>query len=202
MLGNTGYEARALDGGELCSNGVVVKTIYEGAITLVPEEEVYDTEPDDRTQTNVIVEERDLFGVLQEVPETTLLSVPSLGIGSTPANVATSAFSFRVDGTREDKAAVAAGTAFTATTHDIADPDAEPREAIYVLSVAAGGAITITKGADAAADEAVAPATPADEVKIGEVKIQHDGTAIFDATTDSLAAAHLTVTYTPAEPFV
>lgn len=127
-----------------------------------------------------------------------LISAPTIGIGSTPTNVATGAFVFQIDGVRERKAAVAAGTAFTATTHDIADPTALPREAIYVLSVAVGGTITITKGADAAAGAAVAPATPANEVKLGEVLIQHDGTAIFDATTDQLDAAHLTVTYTPA----
>ncbi len=98
--------------------------------------------------------------------------------------------------------------AFTATTHDIADPDTDPREKVYVLSVArkvghapdqATEVVTITGGTIAAAGLAVAPATPAGEIKIGEVLIQHDGTAIFNATTDLLTAAHLTVTFTPTE---
>lgn len=93
---------------------------------------------------------------------------------------------------------IAAGeVAFTATTHDIADPDADGREAIYVLSVpAAATAPTITKGTTAALLAAVAPATPAGHVKIGEVKVAHNGSAIFDASTDLLSAAHLTDTYT------
>lgn len=86
--------------------------------------------------------------------------------------------------------------AFTATTHDIADPDTDPREAIYLLSADADGAVTITKGDDAAADAAVAPSVPAGEVELGQVLIQHNGSAIFNATTDALNAAHLTVTYT------
>lgn len=198
--GNTGYEARVMEQGELCSNGTVVKTRYEGQVTLVPEAEVYVDEPDDRTHT-VVTDEVDSFTEGPEIGDNYLATPVTLAIGSTPANVATSAFDYWLSGTRYEKGAVAAGTAFTATTHDIADPDANPREAIYVLSANAAGTITITKGATAVEDAAVAPATPAGQVKIGEVKVQHDGTLPFDATTDALNAAHLTVTYTPAEPY-
>ena len=98
--------------------------------------------------------------------------------------------------------------AFTATTHDITDPDASGRERVYVLSVArpvgsppneATAVVTITAGTQAALTAGVAPSTPAGELKIGEVLIAHDGTAIFNATTDLLSAAHLTVTFTPTE---
>lgn len=130
-----------------------------------------------------------------------LITGAALAIGSDKPKVATGAFIFQVDGVRERKTAVSAGTAFTATTHDIADPDAAGREAIYVLSIAAGGAITITKGTTAALGAAVAPATPPNEVKLGEVLIAHDGSAIFDATTNDLDAAHLTVTYTSSAPY-
>jgi hypothetical protein len=126
-----------------------------------------------------------------------LLSAPGLAIGtSSAAKVKHNAFNVRVDGNTQLIAA--AEVAFTATTHDIADPDAAGREAIYVLSVNAAGTVTITKGSDAALGAAVAPATPAGEVKMGEVKVAHDGSAIFDASTDLLSAAHLTDTYTDA----
>lgn len=147
--------------------------------------------------SNVLIEEfnRLRYDVTAILNGLQLLTPPVLEIGTVaPEEVKHGAFNIRVDGVTET---VAAGEeAFTAVTHDIADPDANPREAIYVLSVAAGGAITITKGDTAAAGAAVAPATPAGEVKMGEVLIQHDGSAIFDATTSALDAAHLTVTYT------
>lgn len=92
-------------------------------------------------------------------------------------------------------AVAAAEPAFTATTHDIADPDANGREAIYLVLLARNGTVTIVKGTDAALGAALEPTSSADTMCIGRVKIAHNGTAIFDATTDSLSAAHLTVTY-------
>jgi hypothetical protein len=126
-----------------------------------------------------------------------LITAPTLAIGtSSAADVKNSAFDIRVNGLVET---VAGGeTAFTDTTHDIADPDTAGREAVFVLSVAQGGTITITKGSDAALGAGVAPATPAGEVKMGEVLVAHDGSAIFNANTDLLSAAHITDTYTDA----
>ena len=129
-----------------------------------------------------------------------LMGAPNLRIGTTDTNVRTDAFYFVDSGIMELKASVAAGTAFTATTHDIADPDAAGREALYVLSIATGGTITITKGADAALAAAVRPAVPAGEIDLGQVLVAHDGSAVFNATTDALTAAHLTVTYTSQDP--
>lgn len=126
-----------------------------------------------------------------------LIKAPTLAVGTvSAAEIAVGEIVWQIDGMRYLLAA--AEHAFTATTHDIADPDADPREAIYVLSVAAGAsAVTITKGTTAAADAAVAPSTPAGHVKLGELLLQHDGSAIFNATTDDLDAAHLTATFTP-----
>jgi hypothetical protein len=92
-------------------------------------------------------------------------------------------------------AVAAAEPAFTATTHDIADPDANGREAIYLVLVSRAGAVTIVKGGDAVLGAGVDPAITADCVAIARVKINHNGTQIFDATTDDLDAAHLTVVY-------
>ena len=88
-----------------------------------------------------------------------------------------------------------AETSFTDTTHDIADG----YRRIFVLSVATDGTtFTITPGtAVLAAATAVAPATPAGGAKLGEIEIA-PLTAIFNANTDALSAAHLTVTYTDA----
>ncbi len=155
------------------------------------------TDVDDvRLQFNAMVDALDLL-----VNGDALLSAPGLAIGvSSAAAVKFNDLIFQVDGMRFRIAA--SEVAFTATTHDIADPDAAPREAIYVLSASAGAsAPTITKGTTAAANAAVAPATPAGHVKFGEVKVQHDGSAIFDASTDLLSAAHLTDTYTSETPY-
>lgn len=130
-----------------------------------------------------------------------LLSSPTLAIGTTSAaKVKYADLIWQIDGMRYR---IAAGeVAFTATDHDIADPDTNPREAIYVLSAGAGASsVTITKGSDAAAGAATAPATPAGHIKFGEVLIQHNGSAIFDASTDELSAAHLTDTYTSSTPY-
>ncbi len=129
-----------------------------------------------------------------------LLGSPALAIGSTKPRIATGAFYFTIAGVLELKAAVAAGTAFTDTTHDIADPDALGREAIYVVSIAAGGTITITMGSVAALTEAVAPSVPASGLYLGQVLVAHNGSAVFNANTDDLDAAHLTVTYTSQDP--
>lgn len=129
-----------------------------------------------------------------------LRGAPNLAIGTTSKKeVKHDAFDVEIRG---QVVSVSAGeVAFTATTHDIADPDADPRESYYALSVGTGGTVVITKGSDAAADAATKPAGAAGEVVIGWVKIQHDGTAIFDATTNDLDAAHLTATFEDA-PFV
>lgn len=146
--------------------------------------------PDDaenlRTQFNAIRDDIDTL-----LTGTGLRSTASLAEGTTAENVASGAFEYQIDGVTYAKDAVAAGTAFTATTHDIASD----KEAIFVLSIDTGGTITITKGDDAAAGEGVAPATPTGECKMGEVKILATGDT-FDATSDGLDETWLTVTYT------
>ena len=70
-------------------------------------------------------------------------SAPALKTGTTSAlTVRSEAFSFAARGLIEAKAAIE--TAFTATTHDIA----ATKESWYTISIATGGTITITQGAD------------------------------------------------------
>lgn len=122
-----------------------------------------------------------------------LLSNPTLSIGtSSAAKVKTNAFDYIKDGVI--KTIASAETAFTATTHDIADGF----EAIYVLSLKlSDDSLVLTMGDQAKTGEAdaVAPATPTGHLKLGEVKVATNG-AIFDASTTLLSAETVTVTYT------
>jgi len=119
-----------------------------------------------------------------------IVGTPALAIGSSSkAKVLNGEFTVVRNGVVSTIAS--AETAFTATTHDIADG----KEAIFLVYLNGSNAITILKGADADADEAVCPDTPSGGLKIGEVKISVTG-AIFNATTDDLDAAHVTDTYT------
>lgn len=124
---------------------------------------------------------------------------PGVAIGVVDAAeilIATSAMQLRGSGA---VAVPTAEIAFTATTHDIADTDANPKEKWYTLSVQADGTtVTITMGAIAEDGLAVKPVAPAGEVVIGWVKVQHNGSAIFNAVTDDLDAAHITATFEDA----
>lgn len=123
--------------------------------------------------------------------------VPGLAIGASAKGkvLITNAVHFVLAGTLYQIAAQE--VAFTSTTHDIA-PNAESvQEACYKLSVAANGTVSITKGTTATgAGSATIPATPANQVSLGYVRVAVDaGATLFNATTDNLDAAHLTVTY-------
>lgn len=119
-----------------------------------------------------------------------IVGSPALAIGSSSkAKVLNGAFTVVRDGVVST--IDSAETAFTATTHDIADG----KEAIFLVYLNSSNAVTLLKGDDADAGEAVCPDTPSGGLKIGEVKISVTG-AIFNATTDDLDAVHITATYT------
>lgn len=114
---------------------------------------------------------------------------PNFRIGTTSAKALKSdAFSAYLGGVAVPVAAVE--TAFTATTHDVA----ADKEARFLVCCSRAGVLTLVKGADAVAGASVDPAATADTVVVGRVTIVTVGSA-FDATTDDLDAAHLTVTY-------
>lgn len=123
-----------------------------------------------------------------------LLSDPNLRIGSQPKRIAHDLIHYRCVGILFK---IQAGEiSFTPTVHDIADPDAAPREAIYLITVTQTDPTPlITKGPDALAGQAVVPDTPADHFRVGEVTVQHDGTAPFIANADSLLSAHLSTDF-------
>lgn len=91
-----------------------------------------------------------------------------------------------------------AETAFTATTHDITALAGSVQEAVYLVTLDAAGTVTLTKGTTATgAGNAAIPSAPASEAVVGHVRIAVDaGATDFDASSDDLDAAHLTVTYT------
>lgn len=120
-----------------------------------------------------------------------IVGSPALAIGSSSkAKVLNGAFTVIRDGVVSSIASTE--TAFTATTHDIADG----KGAIYLVYLDSTNTIKLLMGtATTGGTGAVCPATPAGGLKIGEVKIVTAG-AVFDATTTELDAATVTDTYT------
>lgn len=84
-----------------------------------------------------------------------LVSTPTLQIGTgSAAKTKHVDFTYQINGVR-----IAKASSEITMVGNIADPDANGREAIYVLSIQTNGTITVTKGADAALGAGVAPAT-------------------------------------------
>lgn len=95
------------------------------------------------------------------------------------------------------KSLAAAEHGFTATTDDITADAALVQEAMYLLSVNAAGAVTVTKGDTAdGSGSALLPETPLGGVPFAALRLAvAAGATDFDATSDDLSAAHLTDTY-------
>jgi hypothetical protein len=126
------------------------------------------------------------------------LSNPGVVIGSTaPEKVKiTNTTVFLFNGVFGSKST--AEVAFTATTHDILNNVASVQEAMYLLSFSAvDGTPALTMGAIATGSgAAVLPEIPAAHTPVGAVRVAvAAGATPFDASTDSLAAGHITDTY-------
>ena len=65
----------------------------------------------------------------------------------------------------------------------------------YLVTIAADGTVTVTKGTEVATDVAVLPAKPATCAVIGSFKVQTDGSTTFTSGTTDLGAAGITATY-------
>ena len=125
-------------------------------------------------------------------------SSPALQIGTTSKKAVriNATTVFIKDGVFKSKSA--AEPTFTATTHDIAASSTNVREAVYLLTIDGSGNVTFTKGEEATgAGNAKLPELPSDSaVVLGHVRVAvAAGSTKFDATSDDLDAAHLTVTY-------
>ena len=115
-----------------------------------------------------------------------------VAIGSTPENVATSAFQFMIDGVAELKAAVTVGTAFTDADTINTGAASGSYWGAWLVQIAAGGTITThSVGADQVyADEAAAiaalPAAEAGNLAIGYVTVNAKDDVDWVAATDDL----------------
>ena len=108
-----------------------------------------------------------------------LTSAPAAKTGTTSAKTwRTELFTFATRGLLQSKAAVE--TAFTATTHDVA----ASRQAWFVLSIASGGALTITKAADQVIGTDLLPEAPDNQVVVAYAKLTTTAGGLWDATTD------------------
>ena len=112
----------------------------------------------------------------------------AIGVGSKKKILIANTTYYMISGVIKTK--TTAEIDFTATTHDVANGSS----AYFVLSINSAGTVTITKGADGGTLTQVTPSIPSNQAIIGYLTIAASG-AIFDATSDDLDAAHLTVTY-------
>jgi hypothetical protein len=126
------------------------------------------------------------------------LSAPGLVIGSTSKKEVKIANTtvYLADGLFKSKSS--AEVAFTATTDDIAPNASSVQEACYLVCLAADGTASLVKGTTATGSgTALLPEFPASKCVIGYVRIAvAAGATLFNATTDDLDSAHLTVAYT------
>lgn len=139
--------------------------------------------------------------LLDEVAEIASMSLNAAGLAigtDTTQVLIANTVNYLING--EFKSKATAEVAFTADDHDIPADASLVQEAVYVLSLQADGTPTLTMGTIASgAGNAEVPAPPVDEAVIGHVRIAVDaGATPFDAGSDALSAAHLTVTYTDA----
>lgn len=125
------------------------------------------------------------------------LSTGGLAIGSTSKKEVKIASTINYLHNGVFKAKTTAEVAFTATTHDIAPNASSVQEAVYLLSLIADGTPTLTMGAIATGSGAAKlPDVPSGKTPVGYVRVAVEaGATLFNATTDDLDAAHLTVTY-------
>lgn len=124
------------------------------------------------------------------------LTSAGLKIGTTPANVASNAFGFRVLGVDYSVAAVAAGTAPTATTIP------QNKWGLFGWEVGINGTIDKVDAAGNAAGYAsealaiaAAPAASAGHIRLGYVTVMRTNAAGFVGATTSFADAETTATY-------
>lgn len=119
-----------------------------------------------------------------------------MGIGSTPQNVANTAFEFHVNGKEYTKAAVAAGTALSGDDLPTAKTGA------WALDIGVNGTVDITPATDNATGYASSvlalaaiPAVATDHVRMGTVAVANATGTDFVPGTTALDAANITDTY-------
>jgi hypothetical protein len=127
---------------------------------------------------------------------TRIITQPNIVMHSVKTHIAYDEFSRAAGSTITDTSAGSVG--FTETTDDITADGAKIQEATYLVYLSDAAAVTILKGTTADETESVCPDLPAGALgKMGEILIKvAAGSTNFDAGTDELDEAHLTVTFT------
>ncbi len=144
-------------------------------------------------QYNLLTIVEDIVARLNAASGSKLLNNPTFSKGSGNTRVAHAAFQAQRGTTMVSKAAETTGVALTATTHNLATGTG----AVYVLYLDASNDVKIVMGtATAGGVGAVAPATPANGFKLGEIKIVNASSGTFTANTTHLDATDITTTYT------
>lgn len=134
---------------------------------------------------------------LAELKTDSVINAPTLSVGSTAENVATTAFQFRIDGVTEKKAAVTAGTALGITDTINTGTATGSFFGGFLAQIAAGGTVSFKSvdtdqvyTSEAAAEAAIrAVAATAGNVIIGYFVVEATADSAWVAGTDDLTAA-------------
>lgn len=147
---------------------------------------------------NIVIVLNQLATLANRVLGTNIITAPGLAIGSTKANVATAAFSYRIAGVTYAKAAVTAGTA---PGNDVVPQSTYGAVALDIGADGTIDAIEAAANATGYASAALAiagiPAAAAGHTRMGTVTATKSDGAFTFGTTD-LDAANSTVVYTDA----
>lgn len=130
------------------------------------------------------------FNLLRATNNNMCYGYAGLAEGTGAATIkTTAAISFSINGVMYTKA-ITDNIAMTACAQQ-----AISTYCLYLASIDSAGTVTLTKGTSAATDTATLPATPANNVAFGYVKVVTDATHTFTSGTTDLSATGITGTY-------
>lgn len=130
------------------------------------------------------------FNLLRTTVYNQCYGYANLGEGTNANTIKTqAAISFSIGGTMYTKA-ITDNIAMTACAQQ-----AISTYCLYLASINAAGTVTLTKGTEVATDTATLPATPANNVAFGYIKVATDASHTFTSGTTDLSAAGITATY-------
>jgi hypothetical protein len=152
---------------------------------------------DPSTQRALYVLLESIRSELAELKTDSIINAPTLSVGSTPENVATTAFQYRIDGVTYTKAAVTAGTALGITDTINTGTATGTFYGGFLAQIDAAGTISFKSVAtdqvytsEAAAEVAIrAVAATAGSVIIGYFVVGATADSAWVAGTDDLTAA-------------
>lgn len=170
---------------ELVADHATFKTAVDGIETLI--EEMHD---DHATNKTLLDELKSDLNLLRNNFLNCSLTAAGLAEGTNAATIKTvNTVNYSIGGQLYTKAATD-NIAITATAQQ-----AISTFCLYLVSIDAGGTVTVTKGTELGTDTAVLPALPASSAPIGAFKIATDGATTYTGGTTDNGAAGITDTY-------